>query len=181
MVYDRLTAAWRAFFDETFPLEQFKGNFQYTIRSCDYAAQTADLDPVSPDLGLPSLVKIPIRSPLLAVKLVAGDVCLVGFENYSPAFPYVAGLPSAGPDAIPIVRQGDVCWVQCTLAQAYSYPAGTGGGPAPVVNPPVPIPGVYNIVVAEPPPPPFIPGPGGGGPFKVYGIASSGSQFVKSK
>lgn len=169
-VYDRVTAAWRALFNEVFPNELFKGNFQYKVRSCDYAQQTADLDPVNVEIGLPALTKIPIRSPLMAVKLQAGEVCLVGFENYNPAYPYVAGLPSAGAGGLPIVRQGDQCWVELTLT-----PALVGAGPAAAPDPS----GTFWVITTLPGgAPPFLL-PVSGGKLKVFGIASTGSQKAK--
>lgn len=167
--YDRLRAAFRAFFEELFPRFPFLTGYQYTVTSCDYASQTADLQPVSSDLGLPALVAIPIRSPLLMVKLAPGETVVVQFENGDPAYPYVAGLPSAG-TGVPVVRQGDVCWVQANLLPVIDWP---GGVSTPSVD------GRYVISLPVPPPPPFV--PLAGGPAKFYGVAATGSQSVKAR
>lgn len=174
MLYDRLTAAWKALFEETFPLEQFKGNFQYVVRKCDFAGQTADLEPVNVEIGLPALTKVPIRSPLMMVKLVPGEVVLVGFENYSPAYPYVAALPTAGASALPVVRTGDMAVVYAQVVPLASMFAPLPGGVPPLPN-------VMGVVIdptqlgppAVPPVPPAV------GTAKLFGIASTGSQSVK--
>jgi hypothetical protein len=164
--YNRITSAFKAFLDEIWPNRRYVGNFLFTVTSCDYLGQTCDADPVTPELGMPSLVGIPISTPLLAVKLVPGQVITVGFQNNSPAYPYVSGIPAAG-GGTPVVRTGDACWTQFTIA--------------PITAPGQVIP-AFGIVPADPTKlGPAIPPVPGLLTFKAYGIAASGSQFVKSK
>lgn len=168
--YDRLRAAFRAFLEEFDPQRRFRTGYQYSVTSCDYAGQTADMDPVNASIGLPSLVAIPIRSPLLMVKLVSGDVVVVSFEDGNPAFPYVSGLPS-GAGGVPVARQGDVVWAQAALVPltAVGILPGTFGltfSPADLGPPP------SNAASMTPPP---------AASGKIYGIAATGSSFVKAK
>ncbi len=177
--YNRLTASIRAFLEEVFSdWFRYSGQFQYVCTSCDYAAQTCDLDPVNPSLGMPPLVAVPIRSPLLAVKLAPGEPVTVAFENNDPAYPFVCGLPSGGKAALPVVRQGDMCWVSCEIVPLLGMFTPLPGGVPPA-------PSVFGLVVKPAPPflgPPAVPPtPPALATTKLYGIAATGSQSVKAR
>src|SRR5690349_7114905 len=93
MASDRFLSAAAAFVRELFPRLGFMGLFQYSVISFDDGAQTADLSPVSREIGMPDLQGVPIRLPGLVftkLGLPAGTVVLVGFENYDPSKPFVA-------------------------------------------------------------------------------------------
>jgi hypothetical protein len=89
MPQDRLKRAIAAFVRELFPTLDYMGFYEYVVVSFDTTAQTADLQPVR-DVGLPTLTKIPVRSPGINFSLPSGMAVLIGFENHDPTRPYMA-------------------------------------------------------------------------------------------
>jgi hypothetical protein len=169
MDLNRLRNAVGAVVRELFPNLDYLGVYTYVVASFDEAAQTADLQPLNAK-KLPTLTKIPIRTPGLRVKLVKGDQVLVGFQDGDPTQPFVASLMTAKSysDALNVARQGDMTFTSLTLLQAL-LPNGS------------PVPNGYVVIVPPPVPPVPTFEPGVGGVLSFYGVCATGSSFVKSK
>lgn len=169
MDLNRLRNAIGSVVRELFPNLDYLGVYTYLVASFDAAAQTADLQPLNPK-KLPTLTKIPIRTPGLRVKLVPRDEVLVGFQDGDPSRPFVVSLMTAKSytDALNVARQGDMTATSLVLQQAL-LPNGS-----PVLN---------GYVVIVPPPVPPVPTfvPTVGGILSFYGVCATGSTFVKSK
>lgn len=86
---DRLREAFKAVIEEMLPNYLFLGWHRYSVTSCDYDAQTADLQPSVSASGLPALAALPIRSPI-KLNLVPGSSVIVGFAGGNPNDPFIA-------------------------------------------------------------------------------------------
>lgn len=139
----------------------------YSVASFDSGANTADLEPTSPDEKF--LTKVPVRTPGIQLVLGKGDSVLVSFEGSDPTKPYIAfcNYASSYEAALAVARQGDMVGIPVMLVPAVAGPAAT------------PLPNTWSIFLQTPPPPPFV--PISGGPATLYGTVMSGSPSAKIK
>jgi hypothetical protein len=94
---DRILLALRGLIREELPQLTFFGLYEMLVQNVASDGTTADLAPTDPTLGLPSVVKVPLRLPLMTATFTVGAKALVAFVNGDPTRPFVltADLASA--------------------------------------------------------------------------------------
>ncbi len=90
---DRLMKAFRALVREELPRLTFLAVYEFAVQSS--CATTADLSPTDQTIGLPSLVSVPLRVPLVGAVLSPGTKCIVAFINGDPSRPFVLSADSS--------------------------------------------------------------------------------------
>lgn len=95
MPLDRFKRALAAFVRELFPTLDYMGFYEYVVVGFSVTTQLADLRPLQ-NVGLPTLTKIPLRTPGVVLDLPTGMHVLVGFVNHDPTQPYVAFFDQLG-------------------------------------------------------------------------------------
>lgn len=105
---DRLLGPIRAIVNSILE-EKLFGLYEFAVDSFDEAAQTVSASPIKRSSRLHPVAGVPIRTPLLKLKLLPGDTVVIGFEGGEPSSPFVAcfGNASANGTAQPVVRLGD--------------------------------------------------------------------------
>ncbi len=92
---DRLLKAFRALVREEFPRLTFLAVYEFSVQGVSSLKLTADLSPTDTTLGLPSMVSVPLRLPLVGATLALGTKCIVAFINGDPSRPFVLSADSS--------------------------------------------------------------------------------------
>lgn len=197
-LWDRLRSAVAELVRELVPTK-YLGFYEYQVVSYDTTAQAANVAPLS-DPEMPTIEKLPIRTPGMELDLPAGTSVLVGFRNGDLTKPFILPFDLASGGAFPTrshvnatelvelgsnpvlnnMRQGDM--VTCpTLGVSVMFCVLAVGD-----NPPIPTPMMTNTPYylsfsSVPGVPPVFPATAAGlGPGALYGYGSSGTVLVKS-
>lgn len=84
---DRLLKALRAIIREELPRLTFFGLYEYVVAGA--SSNTADLRATDTTIGLPDMVKVPLRLPASTATLTTGAKAILAFVNGDPGRPFV--------------------------------------------------------------------------------------------
>lgn len=170
---DRLIDSLAALVRELLPNVDYLGCYLYSVYSFSESAQTADLRPVG-NSKMPTVAKVPIRTPGLQIKLLSGDEVLVAFQDGDPSQPFIASLSTAASyaAALPIARQGDMALSGGNGTLIALYPVAPAPGPLLPATPYLVSFGAVPPLGVPPTPPPL--------QGMLPGIVSTGSARAKS-
>lgn len=163
---DRLKRAIAAFVRELFPNIDYYRPHLYSVATWDPVTQTGDLVPNAAIVGMPSLGRVPIRSPGIAFTLAPGHEVVVSFDNGDPTRPFIShlgtlgsglvptltGLAGAGPSDPSVARVGDT-----VTSHTFAFNPGSGGASLTIDG---------NTITT---------------PVAITGVITSGSTRVKSR
>lgn len=122
-ITDRMLQPIRDVIRNELPRLTYLGCYQYTVIGS--AGDTVSCAPLNPAIGLPSIVRIPVRSGVAGMRSIprTGTRLAVGFLDSDPTLPFVVGGMDLPGSSAPVVCYGDVVALSVTGSGTITGPA----------------------------------------------------------